>query len=714
MGFQLSPGVNVSEIDLTNVVPGVSTSIGAFAGQFSWGPASIRTLVDSENRLASIFGKPTNDNYTSFFTAANFLAYTNNIRVVRAIDNTSTFNSTCISEFIDLGGLKANTTSGSKNVVFNDDVSNYISSNNYFTLTDNYSNTYILQANTVSGNTVTVVENFAETKTLLTAILPTDKVNISVANETDYETNFSVGGSYAEFGPYYGRYPGSLGNSLLVSTCSSSDSFKKTGLTANTVLNASSVTLNVGYANTFLAAGDLVKVNGVEYTISGISSTTANHTVLTITGSAEETILNAVASTRWAYADQFDSAPTTSMYASTDNGGGRGAKYDELHVIIVDADGKFSGERGTILEKYAHVSKADDAKTDDGSPNYYVTKIANGSNYIYVGNHLTGSTNWGLTTQNGLNYDRLRNYYRQLTNGTDAAPTTADIVSSYDLFSDPDQVDISLLMTGDAHNSTAVVNHCLDIANQRKDCVAFVSPTRADAVDSVNVDNIIEYRNNLTPSTSYSVFDSGWKYQFDKYNNKYRYVPLNGDIAGLCAKTDNIRDPWWSPAGFNRGQILNSIKLSWNPTKAERDELYKNGINPVVAFPGEGIILYGDKTMQKKPSAFDRINVRRLFIVLEKAIAIAAKYSLFEFNDSFTRAQFVAMVEPFLRDVKGRRGIFDFKVICDETNNTAEVIDTNRFVGDIYIKPARSINFIQLNFVAVRTGVDFTEIAGKF
>ena len=254
----------------------------------------------------------------------------------------------------------------------------------------------------------------------------------------------------------------------------------------------------------------------------------------------------------------------------------------------------------------------------------------------------------------------------------------------------------------------------MDIVNQRKDCVAFVSPSRADAVESVNLDNIIEYRNALTPSTSYSVFDSGWKYQFDKYNNKYRYVPLNGDIAGLCARTDNVRDPWWSPAGFNRGQILNAIKLSWNPTKAQRDELYKNGINPVVAFPGEGIILYGDKTMQTKPSAFDRINVRRLFIVLEKAIAIAAKYSLFEFNDSFTRAQFVSMVEPFLRDVKGRRGIYDFSVICDETNNTAEVIDTNRFVGDIYIKPARSINFIQLNFVAVRTGVDFTEIAGKF
>jgi phage tail sheath protein FI len=226
------------------------------------------------------------------------------------------------------------------------------------------------------------------------------------------------------------------------------------------------------------------------------------------------------------------------------------------------------------------------------------------------------------------------------------------------------------------------------------------------------MDNIITYRNTLNPSTSYGFMDSGFKYQFDKYNNVYRFVPLNADMAGLAAKTDTIRDPWWSPAGFNRGQVLNAIKLSWNPSKAQRDELYQNNINPVVAFQGEGIILFGDKTLQAKASAFDHINVRRLFIVLEKTIANAAKYSLFEFNDEFTRSQFVSLVEPFLRDVKARRGIYDFKVICDTTNNTPQVIDTNNFVGDIYIKPARSINYIQLNFIAVRTGVDFNEIAG--
>ena len=262
--------------------------------------------------------------------------------------------------------------------------------------------------------------------------------------------------------------------------------------------------------------------------------------------------------------------------------------------------------------------------------------------------------------------------------------------------------------------SAAAQNYVAEIAVSRKDCLAFLSPNLSSAVSSPSATAIIAHKNTLSVDTSYAVMDSGWKYQFDKYNNVYRYVPLNADIAGLCVNTDNVRDPWWSPAGLNRGQIKNIVKLSWNPTKSDRDALYTKGINPVVSFPGEGVVLFGDKTMLSKPSAFDRINVRRLFIVLEKSVAVAAKYSLFEYNDEFTRAQFIALVEPFLRDVKGRRGIYDYRVVCDSTNNTAQVIDSNQFVGDIYVKPARSINFIQLNFVAVRTGVDFTEIVGQF
>ena len=631
MAFQLSPGVNVSEIDLTNVVPAVSSSIGAFAGQFAWGPANKAILVDSENALVARFGKPTNSNFTHFFSAANFLAYTNNLRVVRAIDAATTVNATSIAEFIDFNSLYAETVANTKNIVFTQDVTNYVLHGDSI-LVGGVSYT----ANTISGNTVSIVaaSNFVTSANNLSTSLSNSSTNVSIANEDDFEINFPIG-SIPKFGPFVARYAGDLGNSLTISVCS-----KTSG--------------NTGFDG-------------------------------------------------WAYKSYFDSAPGTSLTSK--------GTTDELHIIVIDTDGKFSGEKGTILEKFSHVSKAGDATTDDGSPNYYATVLSNTSKYIYAANHLTGTTNWGEPSF-GLIFDSVDNYTIKLSNGQNGSPGTDDIISAYDLFSNPDEIDISLIIGGDA--TATVADAIFTIANQRKDCVAFVSPLRADAVENVDVDAIVAYRNSLSPSTSYSVMDSGWKYQFDKYNNKYRYVPLNADIAGLCARTDNIRDPWWSPAGFNRGQILNAIKLSWNPSKAQRDELYKNNVNPVCAFPGEGIVLYGDKTMQAKPSAFDRINVRRLFIVLEKAIAIAAKYSLFEFNDQFTRAQFVAMVEPFLRDVKGRRGIYDYKVICDETNNTPEVIDTNRFIGDIYIKPARSINFIQLNFVAVRTGVDFTEVAGKF
>jgi phage tail sheath protein FI len=281
------------------------------------------------------------------------------------------------------------------------------------------------------------------------------------------------------------------------------------------------------------------------------------------------------------------------------------------------------------------------------------------------------------------------------------------------LFSNKELIDISLVLAGGS--SANVQQYIIDnVANSRKDCVAFISPPSSAVVNNAGneVTSIQSYLTSLARSSSYVVADSGWKYMYDKYNNVYRYVPLNGDIAGLCVNTDTVRDPWYSPAGFNRGQIKNAIKLAFNPNKTQRDVLYAAGVNPVVSFPGQGIVLFGDKTLQSKPSAFDRINVRRLFIVLEKAISQAAQFSLFEFNDEFTRAQFVALVTPFLRDVQGRRGIYDFRVVCDTTNNTPQVIDSNQFVGDIYIKPARSINFIQLNFVAVGTGVDFTTIVG--
>ena len=575
MAFQLSPGVNVSEIDLTTIVPAVGTTEGAFVGNFNWGPIEEIRTISSEVELVDTFGKPDNNNFTDFFTAANFLAYARNLRIVRAADATTAKNAAI----------------GSGILIKND---------------DDYTSNYINQE---AANTA---------------------------------------------GMFAARYPGDLGNSLKVSM----------------------------YADTAYKSRENWNVAA------------------------------------WTYAEQFSGAPNTSTYAASVNGVG-----DELHLIVIDEDGKFSGVANTILEKFAFVSKAADAITSEGSSNYYVNVVNERSKYIYVINHaldvssnVTDSVNWGSSAVGTTFSQGASSYTVSLSGGTTGAVTDANRITAYDKFSNAEEIDISLVVTGAAN--LAVVQHCIDnLAEYRKDCVVFCSPTRANVVSvgtSEAANNVISYRTAMNRSTSYAVMDSSWKYQFDKYNNVYRWVPMNGDIAGLCVRTDFERDPWYSPAGFNRGQIKNVVKLSYNPDKTDRDELYKNGINPITTFRGEGTVLYGDKTMLSKPSAFDRINVRRLFIVLEKAIARAAKYSLFEFNDEFTRAQFVALIEPYLRDVQGRRGIFDFRVVCDETNNTPEVIDRNEFIGDIYIKPARSINFIQLNFVAVRTGVAFEEVVGRF
>ena len=565
MVFQLSPGVNVSEIDLTTIVPAVGTTEGAFAGQFNWGPINEITTVTSEVDLVNYFGKPDSNNFTDWFTASNFLAYARNLKVVRA----------------------ANTSL--KNAIANSSAS-----------------------------------------------------AITVKNRTDYEQNYK--GTSNAYGMWAAKYAGNLGNSLKVSVWSSS---------------------------------------------------------------------NSTAFTSWTYGSYFNGAPGTSTYVANQLG-----TNDELHIAVIDEEGFISGTSNTVLERFGYVSKASNAKKDDGSSNYYVDVINDQSKYIWWLYHAEGSgnTSWGAAASN-TNYGFSGNVAitASLSKGADATPSNAELQTAFDLFKNADEVDVSLLMTSD-HGSTVSQYVAQNIAEYRKDAIAFISPELSDVLvtDGTAAANVKDYRTTLGLNTSYAFMDSGWKYQFDKYNNVYRWVPLNGDIAGLCVRTDFERDPWFSPAGFNRGIIRNVVKLAWNPNKTERDELYKNGINPVVSFPGEGTILFGDKTLLSKPSAFDRINVRRLFIVLEKAIARAAKFSLFEFNDAFTRSQFIALVEPYLRDVQGRRGIYDFRVVCDETNNTAEVIDRNEFVGDIYIKPARSINFIQLNFVAVRTGVSFDEIVGRF
>ena len=392
-----------------------------------------------------------------------------------------------------------------------------------------------------------------------------------------------------------------------------------------------------------------------------------------------------------------------------------------MHIVVIDEDGDWTGTPGTVLETWAFVSQASDARSAQGTSNYYKDVINGNSAYIWWGDHPALFTNAGSTTAT-VSADFLGGITaavvaESLANGADNnAPTVGELQLGFDLFEDAETVDVNLLFSVPGANGgddVTLANDLLAIATARKDVVAFISPPIEDTVGtSTPAADVKAFADQLT-STSYGVIDSTALKVYDKYNDVYRWIPAAGHMAGLCANTDQVADAWFSPAGFNRGQILGITKIAFNPKQADRDTLYKARINPIVSFPGQGTVLYGDKTAQAKPSAFDRINVRRLFITLEKAIATAAKYQLFEFNDEFTRAMFRNMVEPFLRDVKGRRGITDFAVVCDATNNTGEVVDTNRFVADIYIKPARSINFITLNFIATRTGVEFSEIIGS-
>jgi len=635
MAFQLSPGVNVSEIDLTTIVPSVATSIGAFAGQFAWGPVGEVITISDEVRLVEVFGRPDNTNYEYWFSAANFLAYSNNLKVVRAANTTSTFNATA---------------------------------------------------------------NGAAT---------------FIKNSDDYLANYS--NANTSLGPFAARYAGALGNSLRISICASSQAYSANltvtdSMRTNAVSSGATVINVNGTANAAanVQAGDLISLDvGSSYT----RVASVNATAIILASAVSSTIAaNTAILRKWQYADSFGVAPGTSDYATAAGGSG-----DELHIIVVDEDGKFSGGvANTVLEKYAFVSKASDAKFGDGSTNYYVNILNNRSRYVWWTGHAPGNSNWG-TAANATTFDSVKNpFTASLSAGADGTMTAGAITTAYAQFASPDAVDFGLVISGPG-DATVASYLISNIAETRKDCMVFLSPTKVSVVNNAGSESasIIAYRNSLT-STSYAVLDSGYKYQFDRYNDVYRWVPLNGDIAGVCARTDLERDPWFSPGGFNRGVIKNVIKLAWNPTKAERDNLYVVGVNPVTTFQGQGTVLFGDKTLLSRPSVFDRINVRRLFIVLEKSIARAARSSMFEFNDQFTRAQFINLVEPYLRDVQGRRGITDFRVVCDGTNNTPNVIDSNQFVGDIYIKPARSVNFIQLNFVAVRTGVSFEEVVGRF
>jgi phage tail sheath protein FI len=640
MAFQVSPGVLVQERDLTRIIPAVSTSVGAFAGEFRKGPLDEIVTVSSEQELVETFGKPDSNNFEDFFSAANFLQYSNALRVVRA-QNSSI-------------------------------------------------------ANAVASGSAFVIKN-----------------------ETDYINNFATG--QGSVGEWAARTAGAWGNNLLVSICPSAAAYETTVVTTlgvAAVAGATSVTVTSG---TNIAVGDIINFSttastsdyndGHEYRVTAKSTN-----VITIVrhpsgtgGLQRDVVINSNIRRRWRFYDQVAGAPGTSPYATS-----KGGSNDEIHVIVVDEDGGISGTANTVLEVYQKLSKASDAKSPQGDTNYYPTVIQTRSKYVYWMDHNSGGSNWG-NTASGTTFTAVSTpTLTSLQSGSDgSAVTVAQKKTAYEKFLDSETVDVGLIIAGPGDSTH--VDNVISIAEDRKDAVAFVSPERSDVVNVANANtqtsNVVGFYNSIR-SSSYVVFDSGYKYQYDRYNDVYRFVPLNGDIAGLSARTDLIADSWYSPAGFNRGTIRGAVKLAYNPNKTQRDDLYRNRVNAVVTFPGQGTVLFGDKTGLSAPSAFDRINVRRLFIVLEKAISTASKFQLFEFNDEFTRANFRNIVEPFLREVQGRRGITDFLVVCDETNNTGEVIDRNEFIAEIFIKPARSINFITLQFVATRTGVSFEEVAG--
>jgi hypothetical protein len=808
MAYQVSPGVNVTEVDLTTVVPGVATATGALAGVFGWGPVGERILISNENQLVSTFGKPNANNAETFFTAANFLSYGNALQLVRAANTTNTaaslatftlsgatalgYNNTdviTVRPAAGTGGANAvitmSTNSTGGNVTFtianfgSGFLSDTIPTANIFVTNSTFGNATVSGA---AGNTT--VSNFIATKavTLIGAMnaiantgAVTNIINEVVKNRNDY---LLKDGTFDADVEYIAKYPGALGNSLKVSVCDSVNAYSSdvnllttleptpstfVAINGSLTINVGSNTATldffsnaaVGLANTYattvagsFSVNDLIAVGnstiGLQY-LKVTSVSTANvvdssfsrftvgfdssyrlgtNYVVSNTVNGNTTVANVTRN--WEYFNTVDSAPTTSFYVANF---GNTAAIDTMHVVVVDADGQFGGAPGTVLEVYRDVSRATDAKTQEGASNYYKTVINDGSAYIWWASDRAGASS--AAAANVASSSNISPLNLNFVGGTDGYSETSAplsiLASAYDLFKSVEEVDISLVMQGKPDGGSTTVNGqtvqnfqlanylIQNIAEIRKDCVVFISPD--DAIVRANpgaeATSIVNWFGAVADST-YAVYDSGYKYMYDRYNDVYRYVPLNGDIAGLAARTESTNDAWWSPAGFNRGQIKNIVKLRYNPSKADRDVLYKNSVNPIVTFPGQGTVLFGDKTGTKKPSAFGHINVRRLFITVEKAISQSARFSLFEFNDEFTRSQFKNLVIPYLRDVQARRGIQDFLVVCDETNNTPDRIDRGEFWGDIYIKPNRSINFIQLNFVAVRTGVQFSTVIGQF
>ena len=665
-----SPGVLIKEIDFTATVQVADQNIGVVAVDAEKGPTDVVTYVSSERELVEIFGLPNDYNYEAWFAANTIIQYGGVAAVVRPTGGA-----------VDLGlnnaNIKADLTSSTSLVIANKD---------QFQTLESGQKPFLFAARTAgqsnNGISVSIVDHGAD-----------QRVTVTPANGVT-----PAEGDYVKWVVGPNTYSGNV--------------FK--------VVDADTLEITLWD------------------TTKRISSTTA---LLDETGAAYATVTaiesdDVYSSLVYAPGRRWISlAPQPGTSATV---AAKGGKFDEFHIAVIDTDGRVSGTPGTVLETLSYVSKASDARSSEGASTFFKKVIEDLSSYVYVGDDAiaaagsllalaeqgtaadpgtvaansvfklfnyttTGSTrSWKLVS--GANYD--------YSTPTKITSVRSACIAAYDLVRDPETFgDIDFLVPGVISETAAV--RLIDIAESRRDCMAVVSPRRSDVINSesttAKTDLIISFFKTL-PSTSFAIFDSGYKYIYDKYNDKYRYVPCAADVAGLCIATTINAETWFSPAGYNRGNLRNAQKLAYSPKQAERDRLYVNRINPIVAFPGQGIVLFGDKTALASPSAFDRINVRRLFVELEKNVASFSKFQLFEINDEITRSGFKAAVEPYLRGVQGRRGIYDFLVVCDSSNNTSDVIDRNEFNAEIYIKPARSINFITITFVATRTGVSFNEL----
>jgi phage tail sheath protein FI len=767
MTFNISPAVSVQEFDLTGTVPAVAATPAAFAGLFHWGPLDQTVLVDSESNQLDRFLKPSNYNAESWFTLASFFAYGGQAHVVRVGNTAGThYHKTFVGNSTNFAISGANTILQLSNTTGLEVGQELFYTNNAnldpnkgggITIASVNSTAVILSDS--AGANVTSVDAIFRDPTLYSAIgqeVVTQNIEWAgqtVNNQIDYSTK---DGTFDSETLYIARYPGSKGNSLRVGVCDSNTQYSSnTNLLPNAQINAtaSGLVSNVGSnsiiitvtpadtanagnvtaanavagaAHASLTLGDLIQIGnstmGFQFMkVSNTGTVSATSNVYSFTITAEETLKLVANSSQntlvrfWEFYNVLGVRPGQSDYQLQF---GNTSAYDELHVVVVDEGGEFSGVPGTVLEVFPSMSRATDSKNGNGTTNYYKNVINQRSTKIWWATDRSTATSGTaalLTSATGTAPLNLQFYGG--SDGLDESEIQLGaIVRGYDLFSSTENIDISLIMTGKARGEAINANTQLatwlinNIAEKRKDCVVFSSPDPSFVVNNrgFEASDIVTARNTM-PSSSYAFMDSGYKKMYDRYNDVFRWVPLNGDMAGLCAQVDFTNAQWWSPAGFNRGNIKNVVQLAWNPRESERDTLYTNGVNPVVRFQGLGTVLFGDKTMLAKPSAFNRINVRRLFIVLEKSIATAAKFTLFEFNDEFTRSQFKAMVNPFLRDIKSRRGITDFLVRCDATNNTAFVIQSNQFIADIFIRPNYSINWIKLNFISVPPTLSFDE-----